>query len=100
MVSATTTSMRLNPPRASRTISRLRSMHDGHQVLHSRRYGLRQRDPVQRPLGPLDVDDELAHRMAAQPTIELIALEEGQRGKHAILSRQRPLVLRRVTLGG
>src|SRR2546428_9184337 len=101
MVRATRTSMRVKPNAERRTrnaeqkrdrsfrvptsgfrirspcpIEPLAAVNDGHQVGHIRRLLLRQRDSIQRPLGPLDVGDQLADRMTPQPVVELTSLQE------------------------
>src|SRR5438034_205199 len=69
---------------ASRSISRLPPIHDRHQILYLRRLLLRDSDPIQRPLGSLDVDDQVADRMTAQPAIELVPLEQRERRQDTI----------------
>jgi len=60
---------------------------------------LRQGDSIQRPLGPLDVHDQLADGLTAQSAIELVSLEERERGEHSLLHGQHPLALARLSLG-
>src|SRR5207245_11291876 len=98
MVRATKTSTRAKP-RRSRTISQLPPIHDRDEVLHLRRLRLRQRDAIEGPLGPLDTGDELADRIAAQPAVELVALEEGERREHPLFHGKHAFALPCVPLG-
>src|SRR5205823_14706948 len=101
--SATRTSMREKPrrarPRAAGLRPRVRlrntvilgAIRDRHEIFDRRRALLGERDPIQRALGPLDVRDQLADRMAAQAPVELVALEQRERREHAVFRGAHPV---------
>src|SRR2546425_5604438 len=94
---ATETSISVNP-RRSWHMGLLGPVDDRHHVLDLWRDALPQRDAIQRLLRSLDVDEELAERMATQTPIKLRALEEGEGGEEAIFSHQRALACAPVPL--
>src|SRR5437016_3348736 len=82
--------------RAASSLAYIRSLppiDDRDQILHLRRPFLRQRDPVERPLRPLDVDDELPESMASEAAIEILPVEERESGEQPLLRGERPLAI-------
>src|SRR5439155_27098430 len=58
-----------------------------------------QRDPIQRPLRPLDVHNELTEWVTSQPAVELRSLEQGECREYPVLHREYALSLTRFPFG-